>query len=306
MNVALFAAVVLRLSSTETPQAVQQLATVARSTADIRDMSIDAGERSIRFNGTPEQNAIAEWLVPRLDAVGPRPAGSPYKAGADDLVCVFYLHSAQTPQQLMEVAATARSLAEVKRAFVYEPAKAIVARGTAEQIGLMEWLVPRLDVAGPQRDAPAHHIGGKPDDIARVFYLNHTRTVQELQEMATVVRSITEIRRAFAYGAAKALALRAPADQIAAAEYLIRQMNVPAGKFVPDSDTYRIFGDSEGVVRVLAPRVPTVEALQQLARDIRTATGIRRAFTYNAHRALLLRGGPEQIAEAERLLNARQ
>src|SRR5688500_18177758 len=90
MNLAMFAFVVLRLANT-TPQAIQELATVMRSTADIRELSVNAAERSVTFNGAPEQNRIAEWLVPRLDVTGPRPVGFPFQVGAEDIVQVFYL-----------------------------------------------------------------------------------------------------------------------------------------------------------------------------------------------------------------------
>ena len=304
MNPLLLAAVVIRLANTEAPQAMQELATVTRSTADIRELSLNAAERSITFNGTPEQNRIAEWLVPRLDLRGAPPVPADFKVGKDDVVRVFYSRHAETPQQLMELGTTARSVAEVPRAFIFQPARALVARGTAEQIALIEWLLTQLDVAAAQSDSPQHRVGGKADDLARVFYLDTTETVQELQEMATLVRTVTEIRRAFTYNAAEAVAMRGSADQIAVAEFLFAHLNKPAGGFVAPAREFRMTGEPEGVVRLFALGSPTVEALQQRAKDIRTATGIRRAFTFNKHRALALRGTPAQIAEAERLLKA--
>ena len=46
------------------------------------------------------------------------------------------------------------------------------------------------------------------DDVVRVFYLANTGTVQEFQEVATLVRSIGDIRYTFTYNAPKAAALR--------------------------------------------------------------------------------------------------
>jgi type II secretory pathway component GspD/PulD (secretin) len=296
---------VLRLWHTE-PQSVQELATVTRSTADIRELSINTADRSITFNGTPQQNAIAEWLVPQLDISGPRPFGTPYKVGAHDVVRVLYVNNAESPQQLMEIATVARSLAEVPRAFLYQPAKAIIARGTADQIALIEWLVPQLDVTGPRSDSPQHYVGGKTDDIARVFYLNHTQTAPEVQEMTTAVRSTAEIRRAFTYITAKAVVLRATADQIALAEFLIQKLNKPLGSFAPGSDEYRITATPEGVVRLFAIDSATISDFHQRATSIRAATGIMRAFTYSTHRALILRGTPEQLAEAAQLVKRQQ
>jgi hypothetical protein len=302
MNLVLLAAVVLRLSHTD-PQNIQELATIARSTADIRELSVNAAERSITFNGTPQQNAIAEWLVPQLDFSGRHPAGAPYKVDTDDIARVFFTMNTETQEQLIELATTARSLAEVRRTFVYQPSKAIVARGTAAQITLMEWLLPQLDVAEPQSGSPQHYVGGKTDDIARLFYANHTQTVQELVELTTVIRSTAEIRRAFIYTKAKAVALRGAPEQIALAEFLIANLNrrsdSPLG-----SGEHRIPGEAEGVVRLFAIKAATVAEFQQKAKNIREATGIRRAFTYIPHRALIVRGTPEQVAEAERLIRS--
>jgi hypothetical protein len=159
-------------------------------------------------------------------------------------------------------------------------------------------------VKEPQSSSPQHRVGGRTDDVARVFYLNSTQTVQELQEMTTAIRSIGEIRRAFTYNHAKAVAMRANADQIALTEFLVDKLNRPAGKFNADKAEYRMIGEPEGVVRLFAINAPTAEAFQQRVKELRVATGARRAFTYNTHRALMLRGTPEQVLEAERLIEA--
>ena len=44
----------------------------------------------------------------------------------------------------------------------------------------------------------------------KVFYIKNATTVQELQEISTTVRSVTEIRRAFAYNAQNAILFAAP------------------------------------------------------------------------------------------------
>jgi hypothetical protein len=104
-------------------------------------------------------------------------------------------------------------------------------RGTAGQIALAEWLINELDQPIPEALAqqspnPAAHEdrpSGTGDDVARVFYLTHAQTAQRLQEIATQVRSMTEVRRLFTYNAPRALALRGTADQIALADRLIRE-----------------------------------------------------------------------------------
>ncbi len=59
--------------------------------------------------------------------------------------------------------------------------------------------------------------------MVRVFYLTHTGTPQRLQEIATEVRSMAQIRRLFIYNAPRALAMRDTAGQVALADRLIQE-----------------------------------------------------------------------------------
>ena len=72
------------------------------------------------------------------------------------------------------------------------------------------------------------------DYVVKVFYIKNATTPQELQEISTTVRSVTEIRRAFAYNAQYAIMLRGTADQIALAEKLIADLDKPKAEVVVD------------------------------------------------------------------------
>jgi general secretion pathway protein D len=72
------------------------------------------------------------------------------------------------------------------------------------------------------------------DYVVKVFYIKNATTVQELQEISTTVRSVTEIRRAFTYNAQWAILLRGTADQIALAEKLIQDLDKPKAEVVVD------------------------------------------------------------------------
>jgi hypothetical protein len=98
-------------------------------------------------------------------------------------------------------------------------------RGTAEQIALAEWLIKELDQRQPAQPSAPHEyrLAVGPDNVVRVFYLTHAQTPQRLQDIATKVRRMTEIRRLFIYNTPKAVALRGSADQIAMADRLIKE-----------------------------------------------------------------------------------
>ncbi len=72
------------------------------------------------------------------------------------------------------------------------------------------------------------------DNVVRVFYVQNATSVQEFQEIATAVRSLTEIRRVFTYNAQHAILMRGTPDQIALAEKLIYDLDKAKAEVVVD------------------------------------------------------------------------
>ncbi len=72
------------------------------------------------------------------------------------------------------------------------------------------------------------------DYVVKVFYIKNATLLQELQEISTTVRSVTEIRRAFTYGAQNAILVRGTTDQVALAEKLILDLDKPKAEVVVD------------------------------------------------------------------------
>jgi general secretion pathway protein D len=63
------------------------------------------------------------------------------------------------------------------------------------------------------------------EEVVKTFYLTNVATPQELQEIATAVRGLTEIRRVFAVNSMNALIVRGPADKIALTEKIIADID---------------------------------------------------------------------------------
>jgi hypothetical protein len=188
---------VFRFTSSATTEDIQEVATAIRAIGDIRQVSA-VSWRTITVRGTAGQVALAEWLFTELDRTSPGPT-SPQEfrlSGSDEVARVFFLTHTQTPQDLQEVATVVRSMAEIRRLFTYNTAKAITLRGTAGEIALAEWLIQELDQPR-QTTAPHEYRLAGADDIARVFFLSFAVTPRDLQEVATLVRSMGEIRRMF-------------------------------------------------------------------------------------------------------------
>jgi hypothetical protein len=234
---------VFHFTHTETAQELQEVATVIRAISDFRQASVDPAQKTLVLRGTAAQIALADWLFNGFDRPGNRQPHDQQSAdqvkreyrlsgGGDNVVRVFYLTHAGTPQALQEVATLVRSMADIRRLFTYNAPRAMTLRGTADQIALAEWLVNELDnsanrQAGAQQSQNAapheYSMSGGGDDVVRVYYLTHAGAPQNLQDIAVHVRSTAQVPRLFIYNAPRAMALRGTAEQIALADRLIKE-----------------------------------------------------------------------------------
>ena len=70
--------------------------------------------------------------------------------------------------------------------------------------------------------------------VVKVFYLKNITKTQELQEMSTAVRSVTDIRRVFTYASQNAILIRGTRDKVALAEKLLNDLDKPLAEVVVD------------------------------------------------------------------------
>jgi hypothetical protein len=220
-------------------------------------------------------------------------------ASAQDRDRTFFLTHTATVQQFQEVATVIRTIADIQQAAVDNDQKSVTVHATAAQIAMAEWLFNELDSPIAQPALPhEYRPPGADDDVVRVFYVITAPTVQDFQEAATLVRTITDTRRVFTYNARNALVMRGTGAQMSLAEWLVKEI-VPE----PPSTTHQYeMAGNDDVVRVLRlPHTATVPDFQKAATAIRQATQIKRIFTYNTPRAMALRGTADQIAMAERM-----
>jgi hypothetical protein len=142
----------LQFRHLQTPPQFAEAATVIRSIGEIRNLRIDAAQRTVTLTGDAAQASLADWLFPKLD----RSAGS--EPGADlrqlqhrpaqtddDVIRVFYFQNCALQSNTQSIATVIRSLTEIRRAFLSNAANAFVVRGTQEQIDITAWLVDAFD-----------------------------------------------------------------------------------------------------------------------------------------------------------------
>lgn len=135
--------------------------------------------------------------------------------------------------------------------------------------------------ANQSHDGPKHEYrpaADGDDDVVRVFHLRQTDTVEDFQEVATVVRSITELRRVFTYNAPRMVVLRGAASQVALAEWLFSELDTPAN----ESREYRPSANPNDV-----------------STPVRSITELRRLFTCNAPKVVPARGTASQLGLAQ-------
>ncbi len=225
---------------------------------------------------------------------------------------VFHFKAADTAQDVQEIATVIRNIGGLRELSIDDTQKTLTIHGTAGELAFADWLFNDLDdsEASSQSSNNEYRMSVASDDVVHVFHLTNAATVQQVQEIATSVRSIAEIRRLFTYNASKTIVARGSAGQIALAGWLVSQADKPpVGQGIAQSQNsaaseYKYAADGDDVVKVLyLTNTQTVEAFQELAVLIRSITQIRRAFTYNAPRVLMVRGTAEQTALATWLSN---
>ncbi len=72
------------------------------------------------------------------------------------------------------------------------------------------------------------------DMMVKTFYLKNLTTPQELQEVATILRAVTDIRRVFTVNAQNIIIVRGEIDRVMLAEKLLLDLDKPKGEVVID------------------------------------------------------------------------
>ncbi len=217
----------------------------------------------------------------------------------DDLERVFHLTNAKTAQEVNEIATVVRVITGIKELQADSERKTIAFRGTQEQGRLADWLMMQLDGVSAAPAIFKAPLAETEDQAVQVFFLN-TKSVQDLQEIATLVRSLTDIKLLMSTHTQKAIAVRSTPSQVTLASWLVDLLDHPEKR---DNAEYQQPGKADDSVRVFyLPKTTTVQQLYEMATKVRKATGGGRLFTYSASRVIALRGTAEQTGLARQII----
>jgi hypothetical protein len=138
----------------ETPQALAEVVNLTRTLTDLQRMFGVASRKAVVFRATPNQAALAEWLLNALDkpaawqpptnqnpAAYQYQADSPGSTGGTDFVRVFYLAPTVTQQDLQALVTKIRTSAGISRLFANTTHRAVAFRGTASQVSAADQLI---------------------------------------------------------------------------------------------------------------------------------------------------------------------
>lgn len=302
---------VFHFEHTPDARSAQELATSIRTILEptLVKLSDDNPPSTLTVGGTADQLKAAAWIFTELDQSSPSGQMHEYRLSGtpENVIQVNYVPNAQTVQQFQEIATAVRTVVEIRRVFTYNGSKAFLLRGTQDQAALADWLLPLMD--RPLGQTPQHSVSPqqtipdpKEEGVTQVFYVANAPTVQSFQELATTLRTITQVRRVFTYNAAQAIVVRDTASKMAMAEWLFNELDRPAGASAAASAEFRATGPDD-IVRVFnLTHGGSGADIQTIVPQIRATTSVQRALNYAGRSMLILRGTAAQMAAADHLV----
>ncbi|MBY0508497.1 MAG: hypothetical protein K2X03_31590 [Bryobacteraceae bacterium] len=200
------------------------------------------------------------------------------------------------PQAMNELAVIVKVMTDMMMVKADHEQHTLTFRGSAAQGALADWLIAGLEGRTTGR-GPFTTALDREENTVKMFHLKNTKTVQGLQQLATLVRSISGVRRLMTYAPEPTLTIRTTAQQSALAEWLVTWLDQP----LISRPEYRVPGGADDLVRLFpVPKAP--EALHQLATRIRQETKVTRIFTYDLGGAIAVRGTAAQLDQASALI----
>lgn len=225
---------------------------------------------------------------------------------------VFRFAHAGSPQLRQEIANVVRSVGDVQRVAVDGRAGVLAVRGTPEQLELVAWIFGELDRTAGAPAATTVESYKTPGDYlpqVRVFFLAHGDDPRTVQEIVNTVRSVGDLQRVYAYSGKSAIVLRGNADQVELADWLIRNLDRPAGVLSEEKPLEHTYNDAASSRPQTAVRMyrmshsTTSQALEEAVDAIRTVSDANRVTVNTAIATITLRATPAQAAMATWLVH---
>ena len=223
---------------------------------------------------------------------------------AQDLSRTFQLKNTSVPSGIQEIATTLRTVFDVKQVSIDNAVSTISLTGNSSQIAAAEWLIPKLDALPGSTPVPQKYLyGGSSNDVVEVVAVKNAQSVVFLQEVLTTLRTVADLQKIYQLSP-RTLILRADANHVALAEFLIAQLDQPAGpRSSPTVQTFHIDDPKFDSVMVYGlAHTSTTREMQTILTTLRTVLQVMKIYQQSSGWFLAIRGDATQIQMAEWLL----
>lgn len=143
----------------------------------------------------------------------------------------------------------------------------------------------------------------------KVFDFTNQPSVQGLQELVTILRTVGDIRQLSIDSSARTLAIHGTPDELGLSAWILHALDQPAqsGKAGPaaPAQPYLAAGKSDDQIRIYhLAHTPTTQGAQEILTVLRTVADVQKIFNYSPLNDLVVRGPAARIALVEYLINA--
>jgi hypothetical protein len=288
----------------QTQQSMQEAATVVKVVATVAP-SPDISTATLTFTGPVEGVALAEWVLPQIDKATGDGALHEYRLPSGDIARVVFIPNTGKPQQMQELLTVARTVADVQKIYTISANHALIMRGPEWEILFSQWIIDQLNVPEGQKPdtTPREFTVGGPDfratgHGARVNFLAGVTSPLQMQELVTVLRTVGLVQKIFSYSSNHALVMRADDTDLQRAEWLIQQLDQPAGHSAGTGTFTASTGDD--VTRIFSVPNANAQWLKGALNSMRSELNISKTFSTTTPANLIVRGTADQMAAASK------
>jgi hypothetical protein len=218
----------------------------------------------------------------------------------------YHFTTPQTPQSMAEAATTVKVVGALTQSSFDISTETLTFSGPIEGVALVQWVLPQIDKT--TGDSALHEYRLPSGDLARVVFVPNAEKPQQMQELLTVLRTVADVQKIYTSSSNHALVMRGPEWEVLFSQWIIDQLNVPAGQ-KPDT-TPREFtvggpdfrGMGHGARLNFLASVAQPRQAMELLTVLRTVGDVMKVFSYTSSHALVLRAGDIDLQRAEWLI----
>jgi predicted DNA-binding ribbon-helix-helix protein len=228
---------VYRFGTSLTDDTVKEITIALSGLTGATAAPYEAAFRTLTLHGTADQIAIADHLFHELEQPAPPDHNPPDEkfqmAGTSESEWrVLHWAPGTSVKIALDIYTSIRVVAGVPHLLACVQARALVMRGTADQMALAEWMFRELDSIGQEQKLDGQRPTSQYDYVAgahaetavRIVYLAKSTSEQQRNDIITAVRSTSDTTTLFHCGT-RALVMRSTEARVAAAEWVIEQLN---------------------------------------------------------------------------------